>query len=189
MGRRIGIGSNGPADIEIVGVAKTTLYNSVKETDTPPVAYVPYTQDLRGLGRVHFELRTAGDPLALANDVRRVVHEASASVPVSVVTTQAARIDQTFTQERTFAYLCTCFAVLALAIACVGLYGTMAYAVARRTNEIGIRMALGRRAPKDRLDGAPRSICVRGRRTYYRPGGCLGDLQVRGIVPVRNQAQ
>ena len=126
-----------------MGVAKTTLYNSVKETDTPPVAYVPYTQDLPALGRVHFELRTAGDPLALANEIRRVVHEASASVPVSVVTTQAARIDQTFTQERTFAYLCACFAVLALAIACVGLYGTMAYAVARRTNEIGIRMALG----------------------------------------------
>jgi predicted permease len=143
VGRRIGIGSSGPPDIEIVGVAKTTLYNSVKETDTPPVAYVPYTQDLRGLGRVHFELRTAGDPLLLANEVRRVVHQASASVPVSEITTQAARIDQTYTQERTFAYLCACFAVLALAIACVGLYGTMAYAVARRTNEIGIRMALG----------------------------------------------
>ena len=75
-----------PADIEIVGVAKTTLYNSVKETETPPVAYVPYTQDLPGLGRVHFELRTAGDPLALVNAVRaRSVHQASASVPVSEV--------------------------------------------------------------------------------------------------------
>ena len=144
LGRRIGIGgSNGPADIEIVGVAKTTLYNSLKETDTPPVAYVPYTQDLPGLGRVHFELSAAGEPLALVDEVRRTVHQASAGVPLSEVTTQAARIDRTISQERTFAYLCACFAALALAIACVGLYGTMAYTVARRTNEIGIRMALG----------------------------------------------
>jgi predicted lysophospholipase L1 biosynthesis ABC-type transport system permease subunit len=144
IGRRIGLGrSKNPADIEIIGVAKTTLYNSIKETETPPVAYVPYTQDLPGLGRVHFELRTAGDPLALANAVRETVHRASPSVPVSEISTQAARIDQTISQERTFAYLCACFAVLALVIACVGLYGTMAYAVARRTNEIGIRMALG----------------------------------------------
>ena len=144
IGRRIGFGgSKKPADIEIIGVAKTTLYNSIKETETPPVAYVPYTQDLGGLGRVHFELRTAGDPLALVNAVRETVHRASASVPVSEISTQAARIDQTISQERTFAYLCACFAVLALVIACVGLYGTMAYAVARRTNEIGIRMALG----------------------------------------------
>ena len=143
VGRRVGIGSKRPADVEIIGVAKTTLYNSIKETETPPVAYVPYTQDLPGLSRVHFELRTAGDPMAVVNAVRETVHRASASVPVSEISTQAARIDQTISQERTFAYLCACFAVLALVIACVGLYGTMAYAVARRTNEIGIRMALG----------------------------------------------
>jgi macrolide transport system ATP-binding/permease protein len=144
VGRRIGLGgSNKPADIEIVGVAKTTLYNSVKETETPPVAYVPYTRDLPGLSRVHFELRIAGNPLALVNAVRQTVHQANAGLPVSEVSTQDARIDQTISQERTFAYLCACFAALALAIACVGLYGTTTYAVARRTSEIGIRMALG----------------------------------------------
>jgi len=144
LGRRIGLGgSKNPADIEIVGVAKTTVYNSVKETETPPVVYVPYTQNGPGLSRVHFELRTAGDPLALANAVRQTVHKANASLPVSEISTQAAWVERTFSQERTFAYLCACFAGLALAIACVGLYGTMAYAVARRTNEIGIRMALG----------------------------------------------
>jgi macrolide transport system ATP-binding/permease protein len=59
------------------------------------------------------------------------------------MTTQSRRIDQTIRQERTFAQLCACFGGLALLMACVGLYGTMAYAVARRTGEIYIRMALG----------------------------------------------
>jgi macrolide transport system ATP-binding/permease protein len=144
VGRRIGIGdSKSPADIEIVGVAKNSVYNSIKETDTPPVAYVPYTQDLDDLGGVVFELRAAGDPLALVGTVRQIVRQASPAVPVSDVTTQSRTIDQTISQERTFAGLCGCFAILALLIAGVGLYGSVAYSVARRTGEIGIRMALG----------------------------------------------
>jgi predicted permease len=103
IGRRIGFGgTKKPADIEIIGVAKTTLYNSIKEGVPPPVAYVPYTQDLPGLNRVHFELRTAGDPLGLVNAVRQTVQRASASLPVSEISTQAARIDQTISQERRF---------------------------------------------------------------------------------------
>ncbi|HXB67025.1 MAG TPA: ABC transporter permease [Candidatus Acidoferrales bacterium] len=143
IGRTFGIGdSKRPADIEIIGVSKTAHYNSLKE-DTPPVAYLPYTQDLDGLGGVWFELRTAGDPLALAGAARQIVGQTSNSIPLTGINTQARQIDQTISQERTFAALCTGFAILALLIACVGLYGTMAYGVARRTSEIGIRMALG----------------------------------------------
>ena len=90
-----------------------------------------------------YEIRAAGEPLALAAAARRIVGQADPRVPVSEIATQARRIDQTIGQERTFATLCTCFAILAVLIACLGLYGTMSYSVARRTNEIGIRMALG----------------------------------------------
>ena len=84
-----------------------------------------------------------GDPLRYAGAVRQFVHEADSRVPVTNLRTQAADIDQTINQEIVFARLCSAFAILALTIACVGLYATMAYAVARRTGEIGLRMALG----------------------------------------------
>ena len=81
--------------------------------------------------------------MSLVAAVREVVRQADSRIPVTDIRTQEAAIDQTIGQERTFATLCTAFALLAVAIACVGLYGTMAYSVARRTNEIGLRMALG----------------------------------------------
>jgi predicted permease len=142
IGRHFGLGGSQQADLEIIGVSKTAQYSSLKR-DAPPVAYVPYSQNLRFLGQMIYELRAAGDPLALAASARQAVHQADARIPVSNVVTQARQIDQTISQERTFATLCTCFAVLAVVIACVGLYGVMSYSVARRTNEIGIRMALG----------------------------------------------
>lgn len=90
-----------------------------------------------------FVLRTSGDPLRYVNTVRAIVSQADPRVPVTDIKTQAAVIDQIMNQEIIFARLCTAFAILALLIACIGLYGTMSYTVARRTGEIGIRMALG----------------------------------------------
>src|SRR5207253_5633579 len=90
-----------------------------------------------------YALRTAGDPLRYVRSVHGRVRQADSRIPVTNVVTQAAEIDRTIGREVTFAKLCTGFAVLALLIACVGLYGTMSYSVARQVGEIGIRMALG----------------------------------------------
>jgi ABC-type antimicrobial peptide transport system permease subunit len=110
------------------------------------VVYVPYAQvTFPPLGQMTYALRTEGDPLQTVSAVRQIVREADARVPITNIKTQATDIDQTINQEIVFARLCSMFAVLALVIACVGLYGTMAYSVARRTSEIGIRMALGAR--------------------------------------------
>ncbi|HXW90001.1 MAG TPA: FtsX-like permease family protein, partial [Terriglobales bacterium] len=90
-----------------------------------------------------FALRTWGDPLSYVNSVREVVHQEDPRLPVSDVRTQKAEIEADMHQEIMLAELCSAFAILALTIACVGLYGTISYAVTRRTGELGIRMALG----------------------------------------------
>jgi predicted permease len=148
LGRRFR-NARGPAatEVEIVGVSRNARYSSLKE-DISPVAYFPYTYEPRSMGSLTFELRTAGDPMALANAAREVVRQADSRIPMTGMNTQDAVIDNTIGQERTFATLCTAFALLAVAIACVGLYGTMAYSVARRTNELGLRMALGAQRKK-----------------------------------------
>lgn len=132
-------------DVEIVGLSGDARVGRLKE-EAPSVVYLSFSQGVAEPPReMVFELRTAGNPLGYVNAVREIVRQADARLPVSGVTTQKALIDATISQEITFARLCSAFAMLALAIACVGLYGTVSYNVARRTGEIGIRMALGAR--------------------------------------------
>ena len=131
-------------ELEIVGVSKDARYGGVKR-DVPPVVYIPYHLQPSSypVNQMFYALRTSGEPLGYVNTIREIVHQADPLLPVTNVQTQAAQIDQSINQEIMFAKLCSAFGILALTIACVGLYGTMSYKVARRTGEIGIRMALG----------------------------------------------
>ena len=146
LGQRITLGfrNDAPISMEIVGLTKDARYGGVKR-DTPPVVYMPYHQRPQSypVSEMTFELRTAGEPLLYVNAVREIVHRADPRVPVTDVETQTSQIDKSISQEILFARLCTAFAILGLVITCVGLYGTMSYNIARRSNEIGIRMALG----------------------------------------------
>jgi predicted permease len=128
-------------DYEIVGVSGNLRYGGLKEGGSSMTVFTAASQF--SPDRVTYALRTAGDPLGYVKSVHEIVREADSRIPVTNVVTQAAAIDRTISQELTFAKLCTGFAALALLIACVGLYGTMSYNVARQIGEIGIRMALG----------------------------------------------
>jgi predicted permease len=132
-----------PQEMEIIGVAGNTKYDDLAG-DFPSIVYMPYEQNLNvPVAEMTFFLRTNGDPLSYASAIGKIVHDADARIPVTHLNTQASEIDGEMNQEILFARVCTGFALLALVIACVGLYGTMSYTVARRTGEIGIRMALG----------------------------------------------
>jgi ABC-type antimicrobial peptide transport system permease subunit len=95
-----------------------------------------------------FEVRTAGDPASVANEVRRAVSDVLKTVPVTRLMPLDQQVDEALVPERLMATLSAAFGGLGAALAGIGLYGLLAYAVARRVNEIGIRMALGA-APRD----------------------------------------
>ena len=129
------------ATMEIVGVVRDAKYASLRE-EAPATLYHPYGQ-AEGIPYMYFELRTAMSPTALVPSVRASVASVDRNVPLFGITTETQQSDESLLQERLFAKLTSFFGLLALLLACVGLYGILSYAVARRTPEIGIRMALG----------------------------------------------
>jgi predicted permease len=128
--------------IEIVGVTKPAELTNLHAAPRPK-AYMAYAQFPASVNSMYFELRTAGDPATVISEVRHAVRQVDSGLPLMSLRTQSEQRDDALVQERLFARLSGFFGLLALALATTGLYGTMAYSVARTTREIGIRMALG----------------------------------------------
>ena len=156
LGHEIVFGTKIPARYEIVGVASDVKYARIRE-EAPPTVYFPHTQIFAAIGRGYqpdtpgfswpfmtFSIKSplAGQPTLMAG-IRGELTALDKNVPMVGVRTEAQVVSEVLFLERTFAALSSAFGFLALMLACMGLYGTMAYVVARKTNEIGIRMALG----------------------------------------------
>ena len=140
IGKRFGTSPDRTGEIEIVGLARDAKYSDVREP-APPTMYVNYLQAPRAAAV--FELRTERAPEALAGRVRDVVRRIDPNLPLASLMTQRQAIERRFAQEKLFAQACSLFGGIALLLASVGLFGLMSYSVARRTAEMGVRMALG----------------------------------------------
>jgi len=142
IGKRFGVGTGSPTEYEIVGVVSDGKLRTPYDRNEM-VRYRPYRQDLGHLVNMCLAVRAAGSPKSIAAGVRQELRKIDPGLPLLRIETVDEQLDDSLVQERLVAVLAGFFGALAVLLACLGLYGVMSYLVTRRTNEIGIRMALG----------------------------------------------
>jgi predicted permease len=140
LGQYYGYDAANPRLFQIVGVVKDSRVNDIRE-EAPPTVYHSLSQDVLDVESLN--VRTFGDPAQLIPQVRKAVREVDPNLPLGTSTTVAEVVSNSLGQQRLIARLTSIFGALALGLACLGLYGVTSYTVARRTGELGIRLALG----------------------------------------------
>ncbi len=140
IGRRVGFSPETSSEYEVVGIVRDVRYASVRD-EPPPTLFQAAGQG--PMRRMIAVVRTAGDPSQLIEPVRAGVRRLDPNLPITNVATQTEQVERRFAQDRLFATALSFFGGLALLLAAIGLFGLMSYNVGRRSQEIGIRMALG----------------------------------------------